>query len=117
VQPFLPQIIKEGELSFVFIDGELSHALIKRAADGDYRIQSSYGGVEEAVTPNAADLSAAQAILNTLDDIPLYARVDMLRGKDGGLLLMELEMIEPYLYPLEGPDLGERLAAALSKRL
>ncbi|MEM7492028.1 MAG: hypothetical protein AAF296_01515 [Pseudomonadota bacterium] len=117
VQPFLPQIIKEGELSFVFIDGELSHALIKRAANGDYRIQSSYGGVEEAVIPDATDLSAAQAILNTLDDTPLYARVDMLRGEDGGLLLMELELIEPYLYPLQGPDLGQRLAAAMVKRL
>ena len=117
VQPFLPQIIKEGELSFIFIDGDLSHTLVKRAADGDYRIQSSYGGIEEAVTPNTADLSAAQAILDTLDGTPLYARVDMLRGEDGGLLLMELEMIEPYLYPLQGPNLGERLAAALSKRL
>lgn len=117
VQPFLPQIIEEGELSFIFIDGELSHALIKRAAKGDYRIQSSYGGVEEAIAPSADDLTAAKAILNTLDETPVYARIDMLRGEDGGLLLMELELIEPYLYPLQGPELGERFAAAVHKRL
>lgn len=117
VQPFLSQIVSEGELSFIFIDGALSHTLIKRAKPGDYRIQSAYGGVEEAITPNAADLSAAEAILGALDAVPLYARVDMLRGGDGGLLLMELEMIEPYLYPLQGPELGPRLAAALAARL
>ena len=41
----------------------------------------------------------------------------MLRGEDGALRLMELELIEPYLYPLEGPELGPRLAAAIAKRL
>lgn len=117
VQPFLPKIVEEGEISFIFVDGDFSHALIKRAAAGDYRIQSTYGGTEEAISPNAADLQAAQAILDMLDAPPLYARVDMLRGEDGGLLLMEMELIEPYLYPNEGPELGQRLAAAVQKRL
>lgn len=117
VQPYLDAIAQEGELSFVFIDGALSHALVKRPAAGDYRIQSSYGGSETAITPHASDVAAAQAILETLDETPLYARIDMLRGDDGTLYLMELELIEPYLYPLEGPELGERLAEALVRRL
>ncbi len=117
VQPFLEMIQREGEYSFVFIDGAFCHALIKRAAPGDYRIQSSYGGMEEAITPSASDLTAAEAILATLETPPLYARVDMLRGADGGLLLMELELIEPYLYPLQGPELGERMALGLLRRL
>ncbi|MEO0983887.1 MAG: hypothetical protein AAFX03_14685 [Pseudomonadota bacterium] len=117
VQPFLPTIQSEGEFSFVFIDGALSHALIKRAAAGDYRIQSMYGGVEEAVEPAPADLAAAGAVIEMLDEAPLYTRVDMVRGGDGGLLLMELELIEPFLYPLQGPELGPRLAAALGRRL
>ena len=106
VQPFLPTIQTEGELSFIFIDGELSHALIKRAKSGDYRIQSSYGGWEEAIAPTSDDLSAATAIIDMLDEPALYARVDMVRGAAGGLLLMELELIEPYLYPEQGPELG-----------
>ena len=116
-QPFLPMIQKEGELSFIFIDGEFCHALIKRAQPGDYRIQSSYGGREEVLHPSADDLAAARAILSALDEAPLYGRVDMLRGEDGALLLMELEVIEPYLYPKEGPGLGERMAAAVAKRI
>ena len=117
VQPFLPVIQSEGEFSFVMIDGDLSHALIKEAKPGDYRIQSMYGGVETAITPTPADLAAAKAVLETLDELPLYARVDMVRGADGALLLMELELIEPYLYPEQGPDLGQMLAQALHKRL
>ena len=117
VQPFLPMIQTEGELSFIFIDGEFSHALIKRAQPGDYRIQSTYGGREEKITPSAEDLAAARAIIDTLDEAPLYGRVDMLRGDGGGLLLMELEVIEPYLYPVEGPELGERMAAGVARRL
>jgi glutathione synthase/RimK-type ligase-like ATP-grasp enzyme len=117
VQPFLPTIRTEGELSFVFVEGELSHALLKRAKAGDYRIQSAYGGHEDPIQPMRADLDAAHNVLSTLDDTPLYARVDMLRHPDGSLRLMELELIEPYLYPEQGPRLGERLARAVAARL
>ena len=117
VQPFLSAIQDEGEYSFIFIDGKFSHALLKQARTGDYRIQSTYGGYETAITPSAADLADATAMLATLDEVPLYARVDMLRSRTDGLLLMELELIEPYLYPLEGPELGPRLAAAVKSRL
>ena len=117
VQPFLRMIQDEGEISFIFIDGTFSHALVKRAASGDYRIQSTYGGTEKAISPSAEDLAAATAIISTLEDVPLYGRVDMLRGPDGRLLLMELELIEPYLYPLEGPELGTKMASAVARRL
>ena len=117
VQPFLSMLQEEGELSFIFIDGDFSHALLKQAKSGDYRIQSTYGGTETPVTPSDADLEAARQVLMVLDETPLYARVDMLRGEDGALRLMELELIEPYLYPIEGPELGPRLAAAVAKRL
>lgn len=117
IQPFLPTIQSEGEYSFIMIDGELSHCLVKRAKQGDYRIQSMYGGVETPVEPTPEDLKAARDVIATLDETPLYARVDMVRGDDGRLLLMELEMIEPYLYPEQGPKLGPLFAEALMKRL
>ena len=116
-QPFLPSIQTEGEMSMIFIDGEFSHALIKRPQDGDYRIQSSYGGTEHAIEPDEEDRKTAAKVLASLDEMPLYARVDVLRGDSGELFLMEIELIEPYLYPLEGPDLGRRLADAIERRL
>ena len=123
VQAFLPSVIEEGEYSFLYFGGEFSHGLIKRAKKGDYRIQSLYGGTEESYAPTQAERDAARAVLGALDFTPLYARVDLLRGRDGKLKLIELEMIEPYLYLAHadgerGDNKGaQKLAAALAKRL
>lgn len=116
-QPFLPAIQSEGEMSLVFIDGIFSHGLVKSAAEGDYRIQSSYGGRERRCEPSVADIATASRTLEALDETPLYARVDMVRGADGNMLLMELELVEPFLYPLQSDGLGERIYDALARRL
>jgi glutathione synthase/RimK-type ligase-like ATP-grasp enzyme len=118
LQPFLPAITERGELSFIFIDGALSHALTKRAQPGDYRIQSIYGGTERPLEPSRAERKAAEAVLAALPfAAPLYARIDMVAKPDGALAVMEVELIEPYLYPEQGPGLGEALAAALARRM
>jgi len=119
IQPFLGAIQHEGELSFIFVAGELSHALIKRAAAGDYRIQSLYGGSEVALDPAPADREAAAAVMAMLPFAgpPLYARIDMVRLESGKLAVIEAELIEPYLYPQQGPDFGKRLADAVLARL
>jgi glutathione synthase/RimK-type ligase-like ATP-grasp enzyme len=117
IQPFIASIATEGEYSFLFVDGEFSHALVKRAKSGDYRIQEAYGGTSQAIDPTRADRASAQAVLTALATPPLYARVDMVRGQAGELLLMELEVIEPFLFPKDGPHIGEMLGAALKKRL
>lgn len=117
IQPFIPAIATEGEYSFLFVDGEFSHALVKRPKSGDYRIQEAYGGSSQAIDPTPEDRAAAQRTLDTLKPPPLYARVDMVRGASGNLLLMELEVLEPYLYPKDGPQIGPMLGAALARRL
>ncbi len=117
IQPFVPSIATEGEYSFLFVDGEFSHALVKRAAEGDYRIQEAYGGKSSTIDPSPADRRQASAVLEAIDETPLYARVDMVRGLDGSLLLMELEVIEPDLYVKDGPHIGAMLGKALARRL
>ena len=112
IQPFLPAIQREGELSFIFVTGQFSHALIKRASAGDYRIQSLYGGTEVPLDPAPADRATAQAIMAMLPftEPPLYARVDMVRLDSGALAVIEAELIEPYLYPEQGRKFGAMLA-------
>ena len=118
IQPFLPAIVEEGEISLIFIDGAFSHALRKRAAEGDYRIQSLFGGREEDFMPSPAELAQAEAVLAACPfPAPLYARIDMVRLPSDELAVMEAELIEPYLYPAQGPKLGERLAAAVAATL
>jgi len=117
IQPFLPSIASAGERSLVFLGGELSHAVRKLPAPGDYRIQSSWGGREQALAPAREDLQVGRLALGALERAPFQARVDLVSGPGGEPLLMELELIEPYLYPEQGPELGERFAAALGREL
>lgn len=123
IQPFLPSVTAEGEYSFLYFGGAFSHALLKTAKPGDYRIQSLYGGAEEGYIPTEDEKAVAEAVLATLDTPPLYARVDLLRGLDGQLALIELEMIEPYLYlphaeVIDGVNQGAvRLGRAIMARV
>lgn len=123
VQAFLPSVQAEGEYSFLYFGGKFSHALIKKPKSGDYRIQSLYGGYEEAYIPTNSERATARAVLDSLEYTPLYARVDLLRGLDGHLKLIELEMVEPYLYLSYAEGEGgenqgaQKLAAALARRL
>lgn len=118
LQPFLPAIAEKGELSFLFFGGTYSHCVRKLPASGDYRIQSLYGGTEVPYEPSTKEQAQASAIIAALPLAPpLYARVDMLEGEDGALLVMEAELIEPYLYPEQGPNMGKTLADAIAKEL
>ncbi len=123
LQAFLPSVLEEGEYSFLYFGGRFSHAARKTPKAGDYRIQSTYGGSEETYEPTTVERDTARDILDVLDFTPLYARVDLLRGRDGTLKLIELEMIEPYLYlPHASGEAGEnegaqKFAAALKTRL
>ena len=117
VQPFLPAIQEEGEYSLIFINGEFSHAALKRPKTGDYRIQASYGGAEFVARLSEDEINTAKFAVQAIEELPLYARVDMVRGETGELLLMELELVEPYLYPEQGESLGTILFDALKFRL
>ena len=116
VQPFLPEIQEDGEWSLIFLGGEFSHAVVKRPADGDFRVQHDFGGTVERREPTAALIEDARAVLraagrvtNTGVDEILYARVDGI-VRDGALLLMELEVIEPVLFFSHAPGAAARMA-------
>ncbi|WP_300542691.1 hypothetical protein [Maricaulis sp.] len=114
IQPFLPAVAEEGEYAFLFFGRDFSHCARKVPANGDYRVQSEYGGREEVHHPSADELALARSVLDCIDGDLLYARVDMLRGLDGQLALIEIELMEPYLYPEQGPDMGIVFARALT---
>jgi len=117
LQPFLPSIQTIGETSLLFYDGVFSHSVQKTPSANDYRIQSVYGGKETMATPTPAQLQLARNALTALDQMPLYARVDLVAGFDGEPLLIELELIEPYHYVEQGPNCGAMLMDALVRRL
>ena len=116
VQPFLSEILTDGEWSLMFIDGEFTHAVVKRPAAGDYRVQVMFGGEATVTDPSPAVLESARTALAAAGSPPLYARVDGV-VVNGRFLLMELELIEPYLFLPEFPEATEKLAAAVAKRV
>jgi glutathione synthase/RimK-type ligase-like ATP-grasp enzyme len=113
IQPFVPAVSGEGELSFLFIGGAFSHAVRKVAKQGDFRIQPQFGGQFSRFEPEPSQLALAETVIAALPEPSLYARVDLLRLADDSLALMELEAIEPDLYPHMAPELPARLADAV----
>lgn len=97
VQPFMPEIQEMGEISLVFFNAKFSHAILKKPKQGDFRIQSQFGGQYQAFSPDASLVATAENIVKTFSNDLLYARVDGIL-KNGKFLLMELELIEPDLY-------------------
>ncbi|WP_405059997.1 hypothetical protein OG474_45715 [Kribbella sp. NBC_01505] len=116
VQPFLPEIQTDGEWSLLFFGGEYSHAVVKRPAAGDYRVQQMFGGVSTLEEPTPATLESAKNALSAARTQPTYARVDGV-VVNGRFLLMELELIEPYLFFPEHPPAADHLVGAIAARL
>lgn len=96
-QPFLTEIEENGEWSFIFFGGKFSHALLKKAQTGDFRVQATFGGTVHPQQPNSALLNTAQEYVDQFAKDCLYARVDGAIVNDD-FLLMELELIEPFLF-------------------
>ncbi len=114
VQPFFEEIQREGEWSFVFFDGALSHTVLKVPVGDDYRVQTQFGGQFTLVEPDAGLVAQARAVLRALPEPPAYARIDGVR-RGGDLFLMEAELIEPYLYMAAAPGSIDRYARLIAK--
>jgi len=97
LQPYMPEVIEIGELSLIFFNRKYSHAVIKRATDGEFRVQAFFGGQHESITPEKSIIETAENIISLIEGPLLYARVDGLI-KNGKFILMELEMLEPDLF-------------------
>ena len=113
LQPFLPAVAQEGELSMLFFDGVFSHAVGKVASAGDFRVQIQYGGAYSAIVATPEMMTAARQVIEAANRPLTYARIDLIRDTDGVLRLMELEAIEPDLYLDHAPDGGAAFAKAI----
>jgi hypothetical protein len=145
LQPYLASVEREGELSAIYLDGVLSHAVrkiprgpagrVRALGEGgpyefecDYRVQDDFGASDRPTPLDDEALALGERTLAGLREVaarrgwdvalPLvYARVDMLRDNHGALVLNELEVVEPSLFFRHGPRAADRLATALLERL
>lgn len=115
VQPFMKEVF-EGEWSFLFFNGTYSHCLLKVPKDGEFRVQHYYGGSVNVQQTADKYIQEAKAYVDQFATGCLYARVDGLIVDDQ-LNLMELELIEPYLFLNSHPGALENYYQALLPHL
>ncbi len=98
IQPYVRSVETRGERSLIYIAGELTHAVRKspRLAKGLERVSSN-------IKIDADERRFALRAIGPFKKDILYARIDVARGDDGGLMLMELELIEPSLFLWHAP--------------
>lgn len=106
VQPVMDAIMTEGELSLFMLGGYYSHAIVKRPKNGDFRVQPQFGGMFDAIDPPPAARTLADAAMAASGHSIAYARVDMVADGKGEYALMEIELIEPFLFLERSPDGG-----------
>lgn len=97
VQPLKKEIISEGEWSFLYFNGKFSHHLLKVAKQGEFRIQHFFGGKIITQEVDQKLISLSQKYIDAFAKGSLYARVDGV-WSNGKFELMELELIEPYMF-------------------
>jgi glutathione synthase/RimK-type ligase-like ATP-grasp enzyme len=110
VQRYMPAVEDSGERALVWIDGEITHAVQKlpRFADGVERVSG-------ALELTAQERELASRVLGCVKGELLYARVDVVGDGEGGVLVSELELIEPSLFLLQSPEALARLVKAIGR--
>jgi glutathione synthase/RimK-type ligase-like ATP-grasp enzyme len=114
VQPFLPEVLTAGEVSLTYLDGAYSHAVVKHAAPGEFRVQEEHGGRVSAWQAPSDVVAACDAVLAGVSHPWRYARVDGILTRDG-FRLMELELVEPELFFRWAPRAADTFVRATSR--
>ncbi|MEC7264721.1 MAG: hypothetical protein VXW38_13350 [Bacteroidota bacterium] len=116
LQEFQDHIVSEGEISMMLFNGEFTHAVLKIAKPGDFRVQDDFGGSVHEYQPSADQIAFAQKVVNAAPELPVYARVDLFKDNEGNWALAELEIFEPELWFRHNPEAAQTLAKAIKTR-
>lgn len=122
VQPYVAGVDCAGETGLVFVAGRFSHAFGKGALLTAGSAATSALFAEEEITAresSARELEVGDQVLDAAElrgpvrrSELLYARVDLVPGDDGPMLL-ELELAEPSLFFAAGCGAAQRWADAV----
>jgi len=115
LQPFQHNIVSKGELSLMVMNGKYTHAVLKVAKEGDFRVQDDYGGTVYKYEASEEEIAYAEHAVKSCPEMPLYARVDVFLDNDNKLALAELELIEPELWFRNFPESADELALGIQQ--
>jgi hypothetical protein len=117
VQPFISTITQMGEASLMVFGGQYTHAILKRAKPGDFRVQDDFGGSVHPYQPSAGEIALAEAVFKKQEPVPTYGRVDIVWDVSGQPMISELEIIEPELWLRNHPPAAISFAKAVRRIL
>ena len=117
IQPYQYSITTKGEISMMVIAGEFTHAILKKAKSGDFRVQDDYGGTVHPYEPGYLEMELAEKVVKACDPMPFYARVDLMWNNSGDFTLSELELIEPELWFRKNTLAADKLARVIKKEI
>jgi glutathione synthase/RimK-type ligase-like ATP-grasp enzyme len=110
LQNFQENVVSKGEITLVVIGGKYTHAVLKKAKQGDFRVQDDFGGTVHPYNPSTEEIEFAELVISKCPERPVYGRVDLIWDNEGKLAVSELELIEPELWFRTCPDAAEQLA-------
>ena len=111
LQEFQKNILTKGEVALMLFGGRFSHAVLKHAKAGDFRVQDDFGGTVHDYIPTEAEIYFAEKVIQTISPLPAYARVDIFWDNQGKPVVSELEMIEPELWFRKSENAADMLAS------
>lgn len=117
VQEYLSTISINGEASLMVFNGEFTHAILKRAKIGDFRVQDDFGGTIHPYEPTPEEIAFAESVFNACDILPAYGRADIVWDEEGNHLLSELEIIEPELWVRNNPSSAKIFAKGVKRMM
>ena len=113
LQEFQQQILSKGEVALMLFNGKFSHAVLKKAKQGDFRVQDDFGGSVHDYSPTQEEISFAEKVVSVCESLPVYARVDVIWDNQDRLCVSELELIEPELWMRKFPSSAEFFADSI----
>jgi len=117
LQEFQRNIVSEGEISMMVMSGKYTHAILKRAKAGDFRVQDDWGGTVQEYEPSDEEINFAERAMGACAEMPLYGRVDIFKDNGGKIALAELEIFEPELWFRFSPEAAIILARAIKNTI
>ena len=117
IQPFIETILDQGEVSYMVFGGTFSHAILKKAKAGDFRVQDDFGGSVHDYSANQEEIDFSENAARACTPVPAYARVDVMLDKNGKMMLSEIEMIEPELWFRNNAEAAHLLAAQVAQQI
>ena len=93
--------------------GKYSHAVLKKAKAGDFRVQDDHGGTVHPYKASPEEIKFVQNVMAKCKTMPVYGRVDVTWDNDDNLALVELEIIEPELWFRKSESSPKMLAEAV----